>query len=69
MVLISVAWVPIINAFPSSQLFNYIQSVTSYLAPPVCSVYVLGIFAPRINEQVFTAIGQGHARALEDFER
>uniref|UniRef100_A0A914VTR2 Uncharacterized protein n=1 Tax=Plectus sambesii TaxID=2011161 RepID=A0A914VTR2_9BILA len=51
MVLISVAWIPIINAFPSSQLFNYIQSVTSYMAPPICAVYVLAIFVPRINEQ------------------
>ncbi|VDP74524.1 unnamed protein product [Echinostoma caproni] len=32
---ISIAWIPIVQS--SSELFHYIQSVTSYLAPPVCS--------------------------------
>ena len=47
---ISVAWIPIINASPGSQLFVYIQSITSYLAPPVCAAYVLAMFWPRTNE-------------------
>uniref|UniRef100_A0A914X4D7 Sodium/glucose cotransporter 4 n=1 Tax=Plectus sambesii TaxID=2011161 RepID=A0A914X4D7_9BILA len=49
-VVVSILWIPIINAFPSSQLFNYTQSVTSYLSPPVCAVYVAAIFIPRVNE-------------------
>lgn len=35
-----------------SRLFDYIQSITSFLAPPVCAIYVLAIFFKRINEQV-----------------
>ena len=50
LVAISVIWIPIIQASQGSQLFNYIQSITSYLAPPICAVYLLAIFWPRTNE-------------------
>ena len=50
LVAISIIWIPIIQASQGSQLFNYIQSITSYLAPPICSVYLLAIFWPRTNE-------------------
>ena len=51
LVVISIIWIPIIEVSQNSQLFQYVQSVTSYLAPPVCAVYVLGIFWSRINEK------------------
>lgn len=51
LVVISVIWIPIINASQGSQLFTYIQSITSYLAPPICAVYLLAIFWGRCNEQ------------------
>ncbi|XP_064471083.1 sodium/glucose cotransporter 4-like [Ornithodoros turicata] len=47
---IGVVWMPIIEAFPNSQLFHYVQSVTSCLAPPVSAVYVLAVAWARINE-------------------
>ena len=47
---VSVIWIPIINASQGSQLFTYIQSITSYLAPPICAVYLLAVFWPRCNE-------------------
>ena len=50
LVAISIIWIPIIQASQGSQLFNYIQSITSYLAPPICSVYLLAVFWPRTNE-------------------
>ena len=50
LVAISIIWIPIIQASQGSQLFNYIQSITSSLAPPICSVYLLAIFWPRTNE-------------------
>lgn len=76
-VVISVFWIPVIEAnqgnrilfysfvyhfywcvisyilFLGSRLFDYIQSVTSFLAPPVCSVYVQAVLFKRINEKVF----------------
>ncbi|VDD83432.1 unnamed protein product [Mesocestoides corti] len=45
---ISLAWIPIVQL--SDALFDYIQSVTGYLAPPICATYVFAIFWPRCNE-------------------
>ena len=49
---ISILWVPIIQASQGSQLFVYIQQVSSFLQPPVCAVYILSVFWARINEPV-----------------
>lgn len=49
---VSVAWIPVLQGSNSGQLFIYMQSVTSSLAPPVTAVFVLGIFWQRANEQV-----------------
>jgi SSS family solute:Na+ symporter len=35
----------------SGELYHYLQSVQSYLAPPIFSVFVLGIFWKRINSK------------------
>lgn len=51
-VAVSVAWLPVVQAAQGGQLFDYIQSVSSYLAPPVSAVFVLALFVPRVNEQV-----------------
>ncbi|KAK3550442.1 hypothetical protein QTP86_025682 [Hemibagrus guttatus] len=47
---VSIAWIPIIQSANSGQLFDYIQSVTSYLAPPIAAVFTLAIFCKRVNE-------------------
>ncbi|XP_011748835.1 sodium/glucose cotransporter 1 [Macaca nemestrina] len=47
---ISIAWVPIVQSAQSGQLFDYIQSITSYLGPPIAAVFVLAIFWKRVNE-------------------
>ncbi|XP_030598140.1 sodium/glucose cotransporter 1-like isoform X2 [Archocentrus centrarchus] len=46
----SIAWIPVVQAAQSGQLFDYIQSITSYLAPPVAAVFLLAIFCKRVNE-------------------
>ncbi|XP_007448467.1 PREDICTED: sodium/glucose cotransporter 5 isoform X4 [Lipotes vexillifer] len=48
---VSVAWIPVLQGSNSGQLFIYMQSVTSSLAPPVTAVFVLGIFWRRATEQ------------------
>ncbi|XP_042863337.1 sodium/glucose cotransporter 4-like [Penaeus japonicus] len=50
LVVISVIWIPVIQNSGNSQLFHYIQAISSFLAPPICAVYVLAIFWPRTNE-------------------
>nr|XP_008114551.1 PREDICTED: sodium/glucose cotransporter 4 isoform X1 [Anolis carolinensis] len=50
LVAISILWIPIIQTANSGQLFDYIQSITSYLAPPITALFILAIFCKRINE-------------------
>ncbi|XP_068562801.1 sodium/glucose cotransporter 2 isoform X2 [Cebidichthys violaceus] len=50
-VAVSICWIPVVQAAQSGQLFDYIQSVSSYLAPPIASVFLLAVFVKRVNEQ------------------
>ncbi|XP_053640238.1 sodium/glucose cotransporter 1 isoform X2 [Cherax quadricarinatus] len=50
MVVVSVIWIPVIQNSANSQLFVYIQSISSFLSPPICAIYLLAIFWPRTNE-------------------
>ncbi|XP_033709042.1 sodium/glucose cotransporter 4 isoform X2 [Tursiops truncatus] len=50
LVVVSILWVPIIQSSNSGQLFDYIQSVTSYLAPPITALFLLAIFCKRVTE-------------------
>lgn len=52
MVGISILWIPIIQASQGGRLFDYIQAVTSYLAPPICAVFLMAIIWERVNEKV-----------------
>uniref|UniRef100_A0A8C4ZU49 Sodium/glucose cotransporter 1 n=1 Tax=Gadus morhua TaxID=8049 RepID=A0A8C4ZU49_GADMO len=47
---VSIAWIPIVQSAQSGQLFDYIQSVTSYLTPPIAAVFILAVFYKRVNE-------------------
>lgn len=51
MVVISIAWVPIIVEMQGGQMYLYIQEVADYLTPPVAALFLLGIFWKRCNEQ------------------
>uniref|UniRef100_A0A674JMT5 Sodium/mannose cotransporter SLC5A10 n=1 Tax=Terrapene triunguis TaxID=2587831 RepID=A0A674JMT5_9SAUR len=51
LVAISVVWIPILQSSNSGQLYIYIQSVTSCLAPPITAVFALAVFWRRANEQ------------------
>ncbi|KAE8293770.1 Sodium/glucose cotransporter 4 [Larimichthys crocea] len=51
MVCVSLLWIPVIQTANSGQLFDYIQSVTSFLAPPITAVFLMAVFWSRTNEQ------------------
>ncbi|KAJ7426676.1 Sodium/myo-inositol cotransporter [Willisornis vidua] len=51
MVVISIAWVPIIVEMQGGQMYLYIQEVADYLTPPVAALFLMGIFWKRCNEQ------------------
>ena len=50
LVAISLAWIPVMTSMHDSQLFEYIQSVTSYLCAPICAVFLLAIFWKNTTE-------------------
>jgi hypothetical protein len=52
LVAISILWIPIIRVAQGSRLFDYIQAVQSFLAPPVAACYLLGVLWKRTNEEV-----------------
>lgn len=52
LVLVSILWIPVIQASQGGQLFIYIQSISSYLQPPVAVVFIMGCFWKRSNEKV-----------------
>ena len=47
MVLIALAWIPVIKG--AHGLYDYLQAVQSYLAPPICVVFFLGVCFKRLN--------------------
>ncbi|XP_069342012.1 sodium/myo-inositol cotransporter 2 isoform X5 [Eulemur rufifrons] len=51
LVLASILWIPVVQASQGGQLFIYIQSVSSYLQPPVAVVFIMGCFWKRANEK------------------
>nr|AKN21417.1 slc5a-2 [Schmidtea mediterranea] len=66
MVAIGIAWIPIVQS--SNELFHYIQSVTSYLSPPICAVYLLALFWKRCNEKgAFIGLMSGLVIGLSRF--
>ncbi|KAM9766496.1 sodium/myo-inositol cotransporter-like isoform 1-T2 [Menidia menidia] len=50
MVIISIAWVPVIIEMQGGQMFYYIQEVSDYLTPPVAALFLLGVLWHRCNE-------------------
>jgi SSS family solute:Na+ symporter len=49
-VLTGVLWIPFMKNI-SSELYHYLQSVQSYLGPPIAAVFLLGVFWRRINSR------------------
>ena len=47
-VIVGIIWIPIM-ANISGVLYEYLQSVQAYIAPPITAVFILGIFYKRIN--------------------
>ena len=47
MVLIALAWIPVVQGAHS--LYDYLQSVQGYLAPPIFVVFFFGVFWKRLN--------------------
>jgi SSS family solute:Na+ symporter len=49
MVVIALLWIPVVKG--ASGLYNYLQAVQGYLAPPIFVVFFFGVFWKRLNAQ------------------
>jgi SSS family solute:Na+ symporter len=47
MILIAMMWIPVVKG--ATGLYNYLQSVQGYLAPPIFVVFFFGVFWKRLN--------------------
>jgi SSS family solute:Na+ symporter len=66
---IALAWIPVIKG--AHGLYNYLQAVQGYLAPPIFVVFFLGVFWKRMNAQgalwaMIVGFGMGVFRMLVD---
>ncbi len=58
-VLLGMIWIPLMKNI-SKGLYGYLQSVQSYLAPPIAAAFLLGVFSKRINAAgAYTAMVAG----------
>lgn len=63
MVIIGLLWIPVIQG--SRGLYDYLQGVQSYLAPPIFVVFFLGVFYKRLNKEgCLAALGVGFLLGL-----
>jgi SSS family solute:Na+ symporter len=63
MVLIGLLWIPVIRG--GRGLYDYLQGVQSYLAPPIFVVFFFGIFMKRLNAKgCLAALGTGFGLGL-----
>ncbi len=50
-VVLGMAWIPIMEKIGGGTLYRYLQSVQSYIAPPITTVFLLGVLWKRVNAQ------------------
>lgn len=50
-VVLGMLWIPIMQEIGGGVLYQYLQNVQAYIAPPITAVFLLGILWKRINAQ------------------
>lgn len=50
-VLLGIIWIPIMSKIGGGVMYQYLQNVQSYIAPPVTAVFLMGILWKRVNAQ------------------
>jgi SSS family solute:Na+ symporter len=48
-VILGIIWIPVMAKVSGGGLYQYLQSVQGYLAPPITAVFFLGLFWKRLN--------------------
>lgn len=50
-VVLGIIWIPIMSKIGGGVMYQYLQNVQSYIAPPVTTVFLMGILWKRVNAQ------------------
>ncbi len=50
-VVLGIVWIPVMKFVSGGGLYQYLQSVQGYLAPPITATFLLGLFFNRINSR------------------
>ena len=73
LVVFGLLWIPLMELI-SGQLYQYIQSVQAYIAPPIAAVFLLGLLWPRLNARgamasLLTGFVLGMARLVAELNK
>jgi SSS family solute:Na+ symporter len=64
-VILGLAWIPVMPLISQGGLYQYLQNVQGYLAPPITAVFLLGLFNGRINNRgAVWGLGLGFALGM-----
>ena len=50
-VILGIVWIPVMEKIGGGVMYQYLQNVQSYIAPPVTAVFLLGIIWKRVNAE------------------
>jgi len=64
-VILGLLWIPVMPMISKGGLYQYLQSVQGYLAPPITAVFLFGLFNSRINNRgAVWGLGLGFALGM-----
>ncbi len=65
LVVLSLGWIPFMNALMDGGIFHYLQSIQAYISPPIAAVFLFGLFFKWINARgAIVALWTGFAVGL-----
>jgi SSS family solute:Na+ symporter len=50
LVVFGLLWIPMMKLI-SGQIYQYLQSVQAYIAPPIAAIFLIGVLSKRVNSQ------------------
>ncbi len=72
LVIVSLGWIPFMDALMGGGIFHYLQSIQAYISPPIAAVFLLGLFYKWINARgaivtLWTGFAIGIFRLVMEF--
>lgn len=74
LVVLSLGWIPFMDALMGGGIFHYLQSIQAYISPPIAAVFLFGLFFKWINARgaivaLWTGSAIGVFRLVMEFMR